>query len=168
VVIQCRIESGVLGNSTCTAAIKAASAGASSSEASRITAFEDSRKGRLALASHYFATLGVAAALLAPLAAAARGVIGSGRPAALAGGRAGDVFDDLAPLFRFTPVRRLALEQHPWRFALLCSALVGTAGTAAGWYAEGDLGSGIVRGAIEAVLLLGCFAALGRLLALRR
>jgi hypothetical protein len=41
-------------------------------------------------------------------------------------------------------------------------------GLVGGWYAEGDPGSGLVRGAFEAVALLACFAVLGRTLGLRR
>ena len=66
------------------------------------------------------------------------------------------------------PARRLGLPMHPWRFALLIAASVGLLGFAAGWYAEGDPGSGVVRGGFEAVALLVCFAALGRTLGLRR
>jgi hypothetical protein len=71
-------------------------------------------------------------------------------------------------LFRVGVVRRLDLPGHPWGFALLCAGVVGLGGSLLGVYAEGDPGSGLVRGAFEAVALLICFAALGRSLGLRR
>jgi hypothetical protein len=77
-------------------------------------------------------------------------------PEAVAEGPAGDVFDDIG------------FRMDPWPFAVLFAVLVGTLGFVGGWAAEGDPGSGLVRGAFEAVALLACFAALGRRLALRR
>jgi hypothetical protein len=112
--------------------------------------------------------LATTAALLVPLAAAAYRVSDSGCPAAAPDGTAGDVFDDLGIVFRSEPVARLRLPEHPWLFAVICAAGVGAAGFLAGWYAEGDPGSGLVRGGFEALALLVCFAALGRLLGLRR
>jgi hypothetical protein len=106
--------------------------------------------------------------LALPLAFAGRSLARSARTAAAPVGAPRDIFDDLAPLFRFSAARWLGLLGHPWRFALACAAGVGMAGFAAGWYAEGDPGSGIVRGGFEAVALLICFAALGRILGLRR
>jgi multisubunit Na+/H+ antiporter MnhB subunit len=113
-------------------------------------------------------TVATCTALLAPLAAASYAVSDSACPAAEPAGSAGDIFDDLAPFFRFGFVRRLGFEEHPWRFALVTAAGVGLVAFALGWYAEGDPGSGIVRGALEAVALVICFAALGRALGLRR
>jgi hypothetical protein len=77
-------------------------------------------------------------------------------PQAVAEGPAGDVFDDIG------------FRMDPWPFAVLFAVLVGALGFAGGWAAEGDPGSGLVRGAFEAVALLACFAVLGRRLALRR
>jgi hypothetical protein len=113
-------------------------------------------------------TLATSVALLAPLAAASYVVSDSACPAAAPGGPIGDVFDDLAIVFRSEPVSRLRLPEHPWLFATICAAGVGGAAFVAGWYAEGDPGSGIVRGGFEAFALLVCFAGLGRLLGLRR
>jgi hypothetical protein len=96
------------------------------------------------------------------------GVMRSAAPTALEGGPAGDVFDDLAPVFRIELLRRLELPGHPWRFAFISAAAVGVAGFAGGFYAEGDPGSGLVRGGFEALALLGCFALFGRALGLRR
>jgi hypothetical protein len=106
--------------------------------------------------------------LLAPLAGASYVVSDSACPAAAPGGPAGDVFDDLGPVLRIGPLRRLRLEAHPWRFAVISAVAVGLLGVAGGWYAEGDPGSGIVRGAFEAIALVICFAALGKALGLRR
>jgi hypothetical protein len=92
----------------------------------------------------------------------------SAAPAALSGDQPGDVFEDLAPVLRFEPVRRLELPDHPWRLALLCAAAVGVVGFVGGLYGEGDSGSGLVQGGFEAVALLVCFATLGRALGLRR
>ena len=44
---------------------------------------------------------------------------------------------------------------------------VGLAAVAVGWNAEGMLADGLVRGVPEAAAVLGCYAALGRELALR-
>jgi hypothetical protein len=90
------------------------------------------------------------------LAVGVRSVAIAGQPRALSEGPAGDVFDDLG--FRV----------DPWRFALVFAALIGVLGFAGGWVAEGDPGSGIVRGAFETAAVLTCFALLGRRLALRR
>jgi hypothetical protein len=99
--------------------------------------------------------------VLPVLAAAALGVARvslarSGRPQARSGGVAGDVFDDLG------------FRMEPWSFAVLFAAVVGLVGFAGGWVAEGDPGSGVVRGAFEGIAVLGCFAFFGRRLALRR
>jgi hypothetical protein len=108
------------------------------------------------------------AALTAPLALAARTVRRSEAPRATPGTSSGDVFDDLAPLFELPVLRDLELPGHPWRFAALCAGAVGVVGLLAGTYAEGDPGSGLVRGGFEALALLVCFAVLGRSLGLRR
>jgi hypothetical protein len=115
-----------------------------------------------------WATLAVCALALLPLGLAVLALASASRPMASSGGSADDVFDDLALVFDWTPVRRLGLPLHPWRFALVCAAGVFVVGMAGGWYAESDPASGVVRGAVEAVALLVCFALLGRPLGLRR
>ena len=112
--------------------------------------------------------LTISLALVVPLLAAAIGLAWSARLAVTTAGRAGDVFDDLAPLLRVDVVRRLDLPEHPWRFAMLCAGAVGVAGFVGGAWAEGGPGSGLARGGFEAVALLASFAALGRPLGLRR
>jgi hypothetical protein len=77
-------------------------------------------------------------------------------PQAVAEGAAGDVFDDVG------------FRMDPWPFAVVFALLVGALGFAGGWVAEGDPGSGLVRGAFEAAAVVACFAVLGRRLALRR
>ena len=113
-------------------------------------------------------TLVTCCALLLPLGAASYLVSDSACPPAEPAGPARDVFDELAPIFRLPPIRRLDLAEHPWRLALLSASAVGCAAFVLGWLAEGDPASGLVRGAFEAVALLICFAALGRTLGLRR
>jgi hypothetical protein len=90
------------------------------------------------------------------LAFAAFAVAQAGETQAVPGGAPGDVFDDLG------------IRMDPWPFALLFASLVGALAFAAGWVAEGDPGSGLVRGAFEGIAVLACFVALGRRLALRR
>jgi hypothetical protein len=114
-----------------------------------------------------WSTVAACAVLATPLVLAARKVADSACPAAASVGEESDVFDDLAPVLGIRPLRSLRLEEHPWRFALLSAAIVGAGGFGAGWYAEGDPGSGLVRGGFEALALLICFAALGRTLGLR-
>jgi hypothetical protein len=109
--------------------------------------------------------LAICGALAIPLGAASIALLRSAGPQAPAG-PAGDVFDDLAPVFRLRPLR--PLPGHPWRFAVLFAACVGLLGFALGWTAEGDPGNGVFRGAFEALAVLICFTALGRRLALRR
>src|SRR5262249_20354584 len=96
-------------------------------------------------------TVSLSIVLLIPLAVAAVAVARSAQPVAAGDGAASDVFEDLGPLFRFGPVRSLELPEHPWRFALVSAAVVFAVGIAGGWYAEGDPGSGIFRGAFEAI-----------------
>jgi hypothetical protein len=97
-------------------------------------------------------------ALLAavPLGVGAVALTGAWRPQAVAGGPAGDVFTDIG--FRL----------DPWPFAALFAAVVGALAFGAGWVAEGDPGSGLVRGGFEGIAVLACFIVLGRRLALRR
>jgi hypothetical protein len=104
-------------------------------------------------------------ALAIPLAVGSLALVRSAGPHAPPG-PAGDVFDDLSPVFQLGPLR--TFPGHPWRFALLSATSIGLLGFALGWTAEGDPGSGIVRGAFEGLAVLICFAALGRRLALRR
>jgi hypothetical protein len=113
-------------------------------------------------------TVGVCVLLIVPLAGADLLVTRSARPLPAFEGEAGDVFDDLAPVLRRTPIGRLDLADHPWPFALLCGAVIGGLAFAAGWYAEGDPGSGLLRGGFEVISFVICFAALGRKLGLRR
>jgi hypothetical protein len=113
-------------------------------------------------------TLAASSLLALPLAAALATVLRAGSVSSPTEGSAGDVFEDLAPVFRLPLARALAFPVHPWRFALCTAAFVGVLGLAGGWYAEGDPGSGLVRGGFEAVALVICFAALGRVLGLRR
>ena len=103
--------------------------------------------------------------LMLPLCAGSVALTRAGRPQAVPG-PGGDVFEDFAPLFRFRPLG--ALTAHPWLFAALFALGVALAGFVLGWVAEGDPGSGIVRGGFEGVAVLVCFAALGRRLALRQ
>jgi hypothetical protein len=116
--------------------------------------------------------LATSATLLPFVGASAYIVSDSACPAAVPGGSAGDLFDDLDFLLGRVLRRRsrapLRLREHPWRFAGACAIGVGLAAFLAGWYAEGDPGSGVVRGAFEAFALIFCFAALGRFLGLRR
>jgi uncharacterized membrane protein len=115
-----------------------------------------------------WSAIALCAVLAVPLIGAAYVVSDSACPAAPSLGPAGDVFDDLGPVLRIEPLRRLELSRHPSWFALVSAIAVGFLGFAGGWYAEGDPGSGIVRGVFEAVALLVCFAALGAILGLRR
>jgi uncharacterized membrane protein len=115
-----------------------------------------------------WSTIALCVVLVPPLAGAAYVVSDSGCPYVEPGGSEGDIFDDLGRVFRLRPLQRLGFPDHPWRFALVCAAGVGATGFAAGWYAEGDPGSGLVRGGFEAAAFVICFAALGRKLALRR
>jgi hypothetical protein len=68
-------------------------------------------------------------------------------------GQAGDMFDDF-------PV---ALPRRPWMFCGALAALVAVAALIAGGIDEGPRNA-----VVEAILVVGCFAALGRLLGLRR
>jgi hypothetical protein len=73
---------------------------------------------------------------------------------ALAGGPAGDIYDDLPPL--------RALRGHPWRLWMGATLLCGGAMTLFEWHAERSLAEGLQRGVAEAVLFSICFAALAR------
>ena len=73
---------------------------------------------------------------------------------ALAGGPAGDIYDDLPPL--------RALRGHPWRLWAGATLSCGGAMTLFEWHAERSLAEGLQRGVAEAVLFSICFAALAR------
>jgi hypothetical protein len=105
------------------------------------------------LAAWYSLAVGIGGVLLAvPLLVVAASTAPLGRLRSSVAGDAGDVFDDL-------PVR---LPRRPWLLCLAVAALVGIAGLAAGGVDEGP------RNAVfEIALLVTCFAALGRRLALR-
>ena len=113
-------------------------------------------------------TVATSAALIAPLAGASYLVSDSACPAAQPGAAPSDVFEELSVVFRLEPLVRLRLPEHPWRFATLCASGVGGLAFLGSWYAEGDPGSGLVRGGFETLAVLVCFAALGRVLGLRR
>jgi hypothetical protein len=91
-----------------------------------------------------------------PLGAGVVALSSASGPQAVAEGPAGDVFDDIG------------FRMDPWPFAAVFALLVGALGFVGGWAAEGDPGSGLVRGAFEAAAVVACFALLGRRLALRR
>ena len=97
---------------------------------------------------------------LAGLVVAALLVREAGRPRVVPEGSAGDLFDELA-------LGRTRLRAHPWGFASAFAIAVGLTAVAVGWNAEGTLADGLVRGVPEAAAVLGCYAALGRVLSLR-
>jgi hypothetical protein len=109
---------------------------------------------RAELAGWYVLAVAPAAALLTvPLASATRATARVAHLRTTVPGPAGDVFDDL-------PV---ALPRRPWVLCLGVAALVSAAALLAGGVDEGP------RNAVaEFVLVVGCFAALGRRLGLRR
>jgi hypothetical protein len=103
---------------------------------------------------------GLAAAAIAALSLAWRGLARGSATVVLAGGDAGDLFDDIAPLRR--------LRNHPL-ILWLCAALAcGGAVTAFEWHAERSLAEGLQRGAFEVVAMSIGFAALGRAIGARR
>jgi hypothetical protein len=108
-----------------------------------------------------------AVVLLPALAAAGSLVAAASRPLAAAG-PGGDLYDDLDPFLAHTPVRAGALREHGSAFAVAVALAVGLVMTVGGWHAEGSLEEGLVRGIPEAVAILVLYAALGRVLALRR
>jgi hypothetical protein len=101
------------------------------------------------------------ALLSVPLGAALVGVRRAARPSAAPGEASGDVFDDL-PL-----LARLGLDRGR-RLLAATTLIVGAVAFSGGWVAEGDPGSGLVRGGFEAIALLLCYAVLAGPLALRR
>jgi hypothetical protein len=113
------------------------------------------------------AVLALAVAAALSLSAGAIALARSARPRAAPGGRtAGDVFDDLGPLFQL-PVLR-SLRAHPWRFAGVVAGGVALAAFVTGWVNEGDPQSGMIQALFEGVAVLASFALLSRPLALRR
>jgi hypothetical protein len=113
---------------------------------------------RAELASWYALGVGIgSAALTAPLLLVAFRVAHVTRLRPAVPGPAGDMFDDLPGGLA------LGLRGHPWIFCLALAALVAVAVLVAGGVDEGP------RNAVaEAILVFGCFAALGRPLGLRR
>ena len=109
--------------------------------------------------AHEPAIVVLAAVALAALAASAWLVLGASAPRVTPEGTAGDVFDDLG-----LP----ALRVHQWAFAIGFAAAVGATALAVGWRAEGTVADGLVRGLPEATAVLLAYAALGRVLSLRR
>ena len=105
------------------------------------------------------AVVALAVAALVALAAAAWLVRGAAGPRVMPEGTAGDVFDDF---------HLPGLRAHQWAFAVGVAAAVGAAAVVAGWHAEGTVADGIVRGLPEATAVLLAYAALGRVLSLRR
>ena len=101
----------------------------------------------------------LAALGLVSLAAAAWLVRAAARPRVTPEGSAGDLFDDLG-----LP----GLRPHSKAFAAATALTIGVAAVAVGWNAEGTLADGLVRGIPEALAVIGAYAALGRVLALRR
>lgn len=102
---------------------------------------------------------GATGTALVPVAAAAVALRRTAGIQAQAGGPAGDVFDDLAPLIDRVP---LHLRGRPWRLCLVFAAAVGGAVLAAGGIDEGP------RNAVaEFAAICGGFAVFGRFLGLR-
>ncbi len=101
-----------------------------------------------------------AAAGLAALTLAWRGVARGCATVVLAGGEAGDLFDDIVVLRR--------LRQHPLVLWLSAAVACGGVVTLLEWHAERSLAEGLQRGAFEAVALSIGFAALGRAIGARR
>lgn len=100
----------------------------------------------------------LAGGALLGLGAAAWLVRGAAAPHVTPEGAAGDVFDEIG-----LP----GLRPHQWALAGSLAAAVGMAGVLVGWNAEGTVADGLVRGVPEMLAVLGCYAVLGRVLALR-
>ncbi len=113
------------------------------------------------------AAVALCAASAVPLALAAVRLRGSAKVAGLAGGPAGDVFDDLCTLLDRVPALQAErLRAHPALFVTGMTALICASAVAVRWQAEGDPGSGLVAGAFETVAFLACYFALRRPLGL--
>jgi hypothetical protein len=98
---------------------------------------------------------------IAGLLASLPAVWGAARLRPVAGGEAGDVFDDLGGL-----VPR-PLDGRPWRFAIVVSVAVAVVITVAAVPAQ-DVYDGALRGILDGLLCLGGFATLGRYLGVWR
>jgi len=109
--------------------------------------------------AHESAILALAGLALVSVSAAAALVRAAGRPRVTPEGAAGDVFDD---------VGLPALRSHGWSLVACMAGAIGLAAVAVGWHAEGTVADGLVRGVPEALAVLAAYAALGRVLALRR
>jgi hypothetical protein len=124
-------------------------------------------RGAIAGAWLEITIVALAAALVPALIVAGASVRLAAGLRAAPGGRAGDMFDDLAPIVARTPFASVDLRAHPWRFAAGFAVVVGLVATAAGWNGEGTLADGLVRGVPEAIAVVGFYAAFGRTLGLR-
>jgi hypothetical protein len=123
-------------------------------------------RGEIAAGSVAPTIVVLSAALVLPLLATSAAVRAAARPRAAAGGPAGDVFDDLEPFVARTPLARVNLRAHPWRFAVGFALAVGIAATVIG-SGEDGLAGGLARGVPEALAVLVFFALFGRILGLR-
>jgi hypothetical protein len=102
----------------------------------------------------------LAAAAIAALSFAWRGLARGSATVVLAGGGAGDLFDDITPLRR--------LRDHPLILWLSAALACGGAVTLLEWHAERSLAEGLQRGAFEVVAMSIGFAVLGRAIGARR
>ncbi len=122
--------------------------------------------GTLAIAYHRYLpgswvtfAIAVAAVGIAVLLASLRSIWEAFRVRPVAGGDAGDIFDDLGGV-----VPR-PLDGRPWLLAVVVSAAVAVAITVVAVPAQ-DVYDGAVRGVLDALLCLAGFATLGRYLGL--
>ena len=135
----------------------ALAAGATSLLAVMVTTFEFSAwisNWRVAL------TFSLASASLVPIAVGALALRNTAALRPQTAGEAGDVFDDLAPVFDRLP---LELRGRPWRFCLLFAAVVAALALLGG----GVLNEGPRNAVAEFSAVCAGFAALGRYLGLR-
>jgi hypothetical protein len=102
---------------------------------------------------------GLAVLAAAALAAAWRVAATGAATVTLAGGPAGDIYDDLPPLRR--------LRGHPLRLWAAVALFSGLAMTLFEWHAEHSFGEGLQRGVAEAAAFTLCFALLGRAIGAR-
>jgi hypothetical protein len=103
---------------------------------------------------------GLAVTAIAALSLAWRGLARGSATVVLAGGDAGDLFDDITPL--------RSLRNHPLILWLSAALACGGAVTVLEWHAERSLAEGLQRGAFEVVAMSIGFAALGRAIGARR
>jgi len=135
----------------------ALAAGATSLLAVMVTTYEFSAwisNWRVAL------TFSLASASLVPIAVGALALRNTAALRPQTAGEAGDVFDDLAPVFDRLP---LELRGRPWRFCLLFAAVVAALALLGG----GVLNEGPRNAVAEFSAVCAGFAALGRYLGLR-